>query len=65
MTAYDASSGVPLEEPRDGRTLGQIVGDISQDLTTLVRQEMDLAKTSCAKRHNRPARASACSPVPP
>ena len=45
MTAYDASSGVPLEEPRDGRTLGQIVGDISQDLTTLVRQEMDLAKT--------------------
>ena len=45
MTAYDAPSGVPMEEPRDGRSLGQIVGDISQDLTTLVRQEMDLAKT--------------------
>jgi uncharacterized membrane protein YqjE len=45
MTAYDSPSGVPLEEPRDGRSLGQIVGDISQDLTTLVRQEMDLAKT--------------------
>ena len=45
MTAYDASSGVPLEEPQDGRSLSQIVGDISQDLTTLVRQEMDLAKT--------------------
>jgi hypothetical protein len=46
MTAYDSPSGVPLEEPRDGRSLGQIVGDISQDLTTLVRQEMDLAKTA-------------------
>ena len=45
MTAYDARSGVPREEPRDGRSVGQIVGDISQDLTTLVRQELDLAKT--------------------
>lgn len=27
------------------RSLGDIVGDISRDLSTLVRQEMDLAKT--------------------
>jgi uncharacterized membrane protein YqjE len=27
------------------RSLGQIVGDISQDMSTLIRQEMDLAKT--------------------
>ena len=27
------------------RSIGEIVGDITQDLTTLVRQEMDLAKS--------------------
>src|SRR3712207_4953052 len=27
------------------RSLGEIVGDISKDLSTLVRQEMDLAKS--------------------
>lgn len=27
------------------RSLGQIVSDVTQDLTTLIRQEMDLAKT--------------------
>ena len=30
---------------QDTRSLGAIVGDISQDLSTLVRQEMDLAKS--------------------
>jgi uncharacterized membrane protein YqjE len=37
----------PLE-PRTGeetRSLGDIVGDISRDVTTLIRQEMELAKT--------------------
>lgn len=29
----------------DTRTLGEIVGDISRDLTTLVRQEMELARS--------------------
>jgi hypothetical protein len=33
----------------DTRSLGEIVGDISQDLSTLIRQEMDLA-TSEMKR---------------
>lgn len=35
------------DEPRgagDQRSLGQIVSDISTDLTTLIKQEMDLAK---------------------
>jgi uncharacterized membrane protein YqjE len=27
------------------RSIGQIVGDISQDMSTLIKQEMDLAKT--------------------
>jgi uncharacterized membrane protein YqjE len=43
MTAYDATPGAT--QPREDRSLGQIVGDISQDLSALVRQEMDLAKT--------------------
>jgi hypothetical protein len=37
----------PLE-PRtseETRSLGEIVGDISRDMTTLIRQEMELAKT--------------------
>jgi uncharacterized membrane protein YqjE len=29
----------------DGRSLGQIVGDLSNDLTTLVKQELELART--------------------
>lgn len=29
----------------DGRSLGEIVGDISHDLTTLVKQELELART--------------------
>ena len=29
----------------DERSLGQIVGDLSNDLTTLVRQELELART--------------------
>ena len=38
----------PPETPAhagETRSLGQIVGDISEDLSTLVRQEIDLAKT--------------------
>ena len=46
MTAYDATTGATAaESPQDSRSLSQIVGDISTDFTTLVRQEIDLAKT--------------------
>ena len=48
MTAYDATSqatAAAATQPRDDRSLGEIVGDISQNLSTLVRQEIDLAKT--------------------
>jgi len=31
--------------PRDDRSVGQIVGDISNDLSTLVKQELEMAKT--------------------
>lgn len=30
--------------PADERSLGEIVGDVAQDLATLVKQEIDLAK---------------------
>jgi uncharacterized membrane protein YqjE len=47
MTAYDATTGgaTAAEPPQDSRSLGEIVGDISTNFTTLVRQEIDLAKT--------------------
>ena len=32
-------------QPRDERSLGDIFSDVTQNLTTLIRQEMDLAKT--------------------
>src|SRR3954469_260326 len=31
--------------PRDERSLGEIFTDVTQDLSTLIRQEMELAKT--------------------
>ena len=31
-------------KPSDPRSIGEIVSDISNDLTTLIKQEMDLAK---------------------
>lgn len=35
----------PVASSGDDRSLGQIVGDITSDLTTLVKQELALAKT--------------------
>ena len=34
-----------MTEARDDRSLGQLFGDLSRQLTTLVRQEIDLART--------------------
>ena len=44
-TAYDPMSGSTAGQTHDDRSLGQIVGDISSNFGTLVRQEIDLAKT--------------------
>jgi uncharacterized membrane protein YqjE len=45
-TAYAGASPAG-SSPADGddRSLGEIMGDIAKDLTTLLRQELDLAKT--------------------
>ena len=32
-------------QPKDPRSLGEIVGDITTDLSTLVKQELEMAKT--------------------
>jgi len=45
---YDSGStatGGTAQGGQDQRSLGQIVSDVTQDITTLIRQEMDLAKT--------------------
>jgi hypothetical protein len=34
----------PAMEAEDGRTIGQILGDVSRDVSTLMRQEVALAK---------------------
>lgn len=54
MTTFDPA-GVPPPDPRTGaradtetgdpRSLGDIVGDIATDLSNLVKQELELAKT--------------------
>jgi uncharacterized membrane protein YqjE len=43
-TAAEPSGG-PSTGPEGNRSLGEIVGDISSNLSTLVKQEMDLARS--------------------
>lgn len=45
MTTGPAGYPPPGAPGDDGRSLGEIVGDIARELGTLVRQELDLAKT--------------------
>jgi Flp pilus assembly protein TadB len=40
------------------RSLGQIVGDVTQDLSTLVRQELELAKTEAKQEARRAGRGA-------
>lgn len=41
----DPTGPAGTHETADGRSLGELVGDIATDLTTLVKQEVELAKT--------------------
>jgi uncharacterized membrane protein YqjE len=36
--------GAPADRAGETRSVGEIVGDISKDMSTLIKQEMDLAK---------------------
>lgn len=40
-----SASGAHIAGSEDQRSLGEIVGDLSHDLTTLVKQELELART--------------------
>jgi F0F1-type ATP synthase assembly protein I len=44
-TSYPDGGSTAAPAASDGRSLGDIVGDIADDLTTLVKQELELAKT--------------------
>jgi uncharacterized membrane protein YqjE len=52
MSTTEASKPDPTR-PADDRSLGEIVGDIADDLSTLVRQELDLAKTEVKQEATR------------
>lgn len=39
-----------MDERRDERSLGQLFGDLSRQLTTLVRQEAELARTELSAK---------------
>ena len=61
MTSHDLRSGDPLDArtgPDDGRSLGEIVHDIAGDLSTLVHQELDLAKTEIKEEASRAGRGA-------
>jgi F0F1-type ATP synthase assembly protein I len=45
VTGSAASGSHVTTGASDGRSLGEIVGDISNDLTTLIKQELELART--------------------
>ncbi len=44
---------IPMPELRDERTFGQLMGQLSQDMTLLVRQELQLAKTEINEKISR------------
>jgi uncharacterized membrane protein YqjE len=46
-------SATGVSSDGEDRSLGQIVGDITTDLSTLVRQELDLAKTEIKQEAGR------------
>lgn len=52
MTTADTATPDPTR-PTDDRSLGEIVGDVASDLSTLVRQELDLAKTEAKQEATR------------
>ena len=48
-----SSSYTPQESEDERRSLGQVLGDVSKDLSTLVRQELTLAKAEASQSASR------------
>ena len=42
-----------MQERRDDRSLGELFGDLSRQTTTLIRQEVELAKTELSAKASR------------
>ena len=42
-----------MQRPRDERSLGELFADLSRETTTLVRQEVELAKTEMTQKASR------------
>lgn len=53
MSTSHPATGAGQTGPEDGRSLGDIVSDVANDLSTLVRQELDLAKTEAKQEATR------------
>jgi len=48
-----------LEQRQDGRSLGELFGDLTRSLSTLIRQEIELARTEMTARATRVSRDAA------
>jgi len=48
-----------LEQRQDGRSLGELFGDLTRSLSTLIRQEIELARTEMTTRATRVSRDAA------
>ncbi len=59
-----STSGVPPVPVREERSIGELMGDVTRDLSVLLRQEVDLAKAELKESASRAARAPACWPAP-
>ena len=60
-TSYTSGASSLEPEPRhEAPSLGERLGDVTRDLSTLMRQEVALAKAELSQSAPTPARASAC-----
>jgi len=48
-----------MEQRRDDRSLGELFGDLTRSMSTLVRQEIELARTEMTSRASRISRDAA------
>ena len=53
MSTSHPANGAGQTGAQDGRSLGDIVSDVANDLSTLVRQELHLAKTEVKQEATR------------
>ena len=52
------TSGVPPVPVREERSIGELMGDVTRDLTVLLRQEVDLAKAELRESASRAGKGS-------